>query len=111
MVIPRQPGRQQKVILQNEPNEPEPRSSLLETQSVRLQASVFSVGTLVPLRTLWQFNGAGIGFPQRSCKAKARYVAKVLPSRQLGRQGGNNLVGQKNGVILQNEPKRVHADL
>jgi hypothetical protein len=25
-------------------------------------------------------NGAGIGSPQRSCKAEARYVAKVLPS-------------------------------
>ena len=36
------------------------------------------------------FSGAGIGFPQRSCKAKARYVAKVLPSGQLGKQGGNN---------------------
>ena len=25
-------------------------------------------------------NGAGIGLPQRSCEAEARYVAKVLPS-------------------------------
>ena len=37
------------------------------------------MGTLVPLPTLWHFNGAGIDFPQRSCKAEARYVA-VLPS-------------------------------
>src|SRR5215469_1287744 len=29
--------------------------------------------------TLWHLNGAGIGFPQRSCKAEARYVAKALP--------------------------------
>jgi len=53
--------------------------SVLEAQSVRLQASVFPVGTLVPLPALWHFNGAGIGLPQRSCKAEARYVAKVLP--------------------------------
>jgi len=52
--------------------------------------NVENVGTLVPLRTLWHFNGAGIGFPQRSCKAEAKYVAKVLPSGQLGKQGGNN---------------------
>src|SRR2546429_1585241 len=39
--------------------------SLLEAQSVRLQAPVLPVGTLVPLATLWHFNGAGIGFPQR----------------------------------------------
>ena len=43
--------------------------SVLETQSHHLQASVFSMGTLVPLPALWRFNGAGIGFPQRSCKA------------------------------------------
>ena len=35
--------------------------SVLETQSVRPQAPVFPVGTLVPLPTLWHFNGAGIG--------------------------------------------------
>jgi len=60
-----------------------------EAQSVHPQASVFSVGTLVPLSTLWHCNGAGIGFPQRSCKAEARHVAKALPSGQLGKQGGN----------------------
>jgi hypothetical protein len=38
------------------------------------------VGALVPLPALWHVNGAGIGFRQRSCKAEARYVAKVLPS-------------------------------
>jgi hypothetical protein len=48
------------------------------------------------LPTLWHSNGAGIGFPQRSCKAKARYVAKVLPSGQLGKQGGNNPVPDTN---------------
>ena len=42
------------------------------------------MGTLVPLPTLWHFNGAGIGFPQRSCKAEARCVPKILPSGQLG---------------------------
>jgi len=36
------------------------------------------------LPTLWHFNGAGIGFPQRSCKAEARCVPKILPSGQLG---------------------------
>ena len=30
------------------------------------------MGTLVPLPALWHFNGAGIGFPQRSCKAEVR---------------------------------------
>ena len=50
--------------------------SVLEAQSDHLQASVFPVGTLVPVPTLWHFNGAGIGFPQRSCKPEARYVAK-----------------------------------
>ena len=29
------------------------------------------LGTLGPLPTLRHFNGAGIGFPQRSCKAEA----------------------------------------
>ena len=51
--------------------------SLLETQSDRLQASVFSVGTLVPLPALWHCNGAGIGFPQRSCKEEDGYVVRV----------------------------------
>ena len=32
------------------------------------------------LPALWHLNGAGIGFPQRSCKAEARYIAQVLPS-------------------------------
>ena len=32
------------------------------------------------LPTLWHFNGAGIGFLQRSCKAVGGYGAKVLPS-------------------------------
>ena len=54
--------------------------SVRETQSDYVQAAVFPVGTLVPRPALWHFNGAGIGFPQRSCKADARYVAKVLPS-------------------------------
>ena len=45
------------------------------------------VGTLVPLPALWHFNGAGIGFPQRSCKAEARYVAKVLPSGRARESG------------------------
>jgi hypothetical protein len=38
---------------------------VLETQSVHPQASVFPVGTLVPLPTLWHFNGMtneGAGF-------------------------------------------------
>src|SRR5215472_9614340 len=35
--------------------------SVLETQSVHLQVSVFPVGTLVPLPALWHCNGAGIG--------------------------------------------------
>jgi len=42
------------------------------------------------LPALWHFTGAGIGFPQRSRKAQARYVAKALPSGELGKQGGNN---------------------
>jgi hypothetical protein len=46
--------------------------SPLEAQSVRLQASAFPVGTLVPVPTLWHFSGAGIGFAQRSCKAEGR---------------------------------------
>src|SRR6266704_770687 len=33
---------------------------LLEAQSVHPQASLFPVGTLVALPTLWHFNGAGI---------------------------------------------------
>jgi hypothetical protein len=37
------------------------------------------VGPLVPLPALCHFHGEGIGFPQRSCKAEARCVAKVLP--------------------------------
>ena len=40
------------------------------SQSVRLQASVFSAGTLV-LPTQWHFNGAGMGFPPKSCKAQS----------------------------------------
>jgi len=36
--------------------------SLLDSQSIRLQASVFTVGTLVRLSTLRRFNGAGIAF-------------------------------------------------
>ena len=59
---------------------PSVAGSVLEAQSDYLQASVLPVGTLVPLPTLWHSDGAGIGFPQRSCKAEARYVAKVLPS-------------------------------
>ena len=56
--------------------------SVLETQSNHLQASVSSMGTLVPLPTLWHCNEAGIGLPQRSCKAEARYVAQcTLPPR------------------------------
>ena len=39
---------------------PTAAGSFLEAQSVHLQASLFSVGTLVPLRTLWHFNGAGL---------------------------------------------------
>jgi hypothetical protein len=78
---------------------------LFWTQSVHPQASVFPVGTLVPLRTLWRFNGAGIGFPQGSCKAKARYVAKVLPSGNSGSRVGATWWDKKNGVILQNEPE------
>jgi hypothetical protein len=54
------------------------------------------VGTLVPLATLWHFNGAGIGFPQTSCKAEARYVAKVLPSGELGKRGRNNAGADTN---------------
>jgi hypothetical protein len=34
--------------------------SVLETQSVHLQASVLPVGTLVPLPALWHFNEAGM---------------------------------------------------
>ena len=44
--------------------------SLLEAQSDHPQTSVFPVGPLVPLPALSRFNGAGIGFPQRSCKAE-----------------------------------------
>ena len=45
--------------------------SLLETQSVRLQTPVFPVGTLVPLPTLWHFDGAGIGLSQGArCPAR-----------------------------------------
>src|SRR6516162_1103339 len=39
---------------------PTAAGSFLEAQSVHLQASLFSVGTLVPLRTLWHFNGTGL---------------------------------------------------
>jgi len=46
--------------------------SLLEAQSDHLQAPVFSVGTLVPLPTLWRFNGAGIG-----CSTNTVYLAVV----------------------------------
>src|SRR5215472_15771784 len=58
--------------------------SVLETQSVYLQASVFPVGTHVPVPALWHCNGAGIGFPQRSHKAEARYLAKVQPESRVG---------------------------
>ena len=49
-----------------------------ETQPVHPQASVFPVGTFLALPALWHFNGAGMGFPQRSCRAEARYVAEAL---------------------------------
>ena len=45
--------------------------SLPEPQSVRLQASVFSVGRLVPLPTLWHFNGTRILAPQLLSKKTA----------------------------------------
>ena len=44
-----------------------------------------NVGTLVPLPTLWHFNGAGIGFPQRSCKARAGISQRFYPRRELVR--------------------------
>ena len=47
--------------------------SVLEAQSNRPQASLFSVGTLVPLPALWHFNRAGIGFSQGSCETEARF--------------------------------------
>jgi len=53
-------------------------------------ASVFVVGTLVPLPALWHSNGAGTGFPQRSCKTEARYVAKVCSRGKRAKQHGNN---------------------
>jgi len=45
--------------------------SLLEAQSVRLQASVRPVGTLVPLPTLWLLNGTRILAPQLIAKKTA----------------------------------------
>ena len=42
------------------PHVPTVAGSVLETQSVQPQASLFPVGTLVPLPALWHFNGAGI---------------------------------------------------
>src|SRR5437660_11638691 len=53
--------------------------------------SIDAAGAVAPRPTLWHFNGAGIGFLQRSCKAVGRYVAKALPSAELGKQRGNNL--------------------
>jgi hypothetical protein len=43
---------------------------------------------LVPLPAVWHLKGAGIGFPQTSCKAESRYVAKVLLLRGTGRMPG-----------------------
>jgi len=44
--------------------------------------------TVVPLPTLWPFNGAGIGFPQKSRKAEARCVAKSALGENAQRNGG-----------------------
>ena len=54
------------------------------------------MGTHVPVPALWHCNGAGIGFPQRSHKAEARYLAKVLPTGEPREQGGNNIAADTN---------------
>ena len=54
--------------------------SLLEAQSVRLQASLFPVGTLVPLPTLWHSNGARILAP-RNQQTEQAISALVLVRR------------------------------
>src|SRR5207245_9921539 len=54
--------------------------------------SIDAAGAVAPRPTLWHFNGAGIGFLQRSCKAVGRYVAKALPSAELGKHVGTTLV-------------------
>jgi len=55
------------------------------------RASVFPVGTLVPLPALWRCNGAGIGFPERSGKVVdcgiaadriVRIVCRVVSTRR-----------------------------
>ena len=66
--------------------------SFLEAQSVHIQAPVLPVGTRVPLSTLWHFNGAGIGFRQRPCKA-VEGCRKVL---SLG-EGSNRCFGATKG--------------
>src|SRR2546429_1437329 len=60
--------------------------SRLEAQSDHLQAPVFSVGTLVPLPTLWHFNGAGIlalrnQQTEQAIAALARTPDPTVPSR------------------------------
>src|SRR6266480_1165766 len=60
--------------------------SVLETQSVHPQASLFPVGTLVPLPTLWHFNGAGIlalrnQQTEQAIAALARTPDPTVPSR------------------------------
>jgi hypothetical protein len=107
----RKPGEPGSIVATADPfrvvvcrHVPTVAGSLLEAQSDNLQASVFSVGTLVPLPALWHFNGAGIGFPQGSCRAELRYVAKALPSGELGKQGGNNPGADTNPPEDQEDP-------
>jgi hypothetical protein len=71
-----------KVILQNEPNEPEPRRFCSRDTISPPTSVVIPSGharCFVALPTLWHCNGTGIGFRQRSCKAKARCVASFCP--------------------------------
>ena len=58
--------------------------SLLEAQSVYLQASVSAVGTLVPLPTLRHFNGAGILALQNQELGQAFFTNHSLPLTYTG---------------------------
>jgi hypothetical protein len=66
--------------------------SVLETQSVHPQASVFPVETLVPLPTLWHFDGAGIGL-QKGRRRRRWNLRASCPSSLYNRRAREGLQG------------------
>src|SRR5947207_11722260 len=73
--------------------------SVLETQSVHPQASVFPVGTLVPLPTLWHFDGAGIGL-EKGPRRRRWNLRASCPSSLYNRRAREGLQG-----ILESYPR------